>query len=89
MKQSLKSQIVRLNFLIERDDKILSNLRFKYSPPDYCCPSCACPEYNTLCDKNERREAWLKILEKKYEKYLRLQKTIKWYDKILNFLDLR
>ena len=89
MKQTLKSQIIRLNFLIKRDDNIISDLARKYSPPDHCCPSCACPEYNWLHKKNERRRAWLKVLEKRYEKSLlqKRQNHVKWRDRIYKFFD--
>lgn len=58
-------EIVHLREVIAREDAWLDAMGAKYSPPDHCCPSCACPGYAATCAKQDRRRAWLRVLEEK------------------------
>ncbi len=58
-------EITRLRAKISREEQWIRRMAERYSPPAHCCPSCACPGYAERCDAQERREAWLEILERK------------------------
>lgn len=58
-------EIERLRAIIRRDEIRQDELAQKYSPPDHCCPSCSSKEYRDLCAKQDRRRAWLSVLEQK------------------------
>jgi hypothetical protein len=64
----LEQAIDQLKAKVQREEVWLQKMSARYSPPDHCCPSCACPEYSKRADRQERREKWLAILEKKLAK---------------------
>jgi len=60
-------EIYRLRRNIAIDDAKLEEMDYQWrrdcSP---CCPSCRfAPYYNEICDKQDRRREWLKVLEKR------------------------
>lgn len=60
-------EIYRLRRNIARDDAKLEDMDRRWREEESpCCPSCRfAPYYNDICDKQDRRREWMKVLEKR------------------------
>lgn len=60
----LPAEIARVRAAIDRRDVTLDEMRL--AARGHCCPSCFHgATYTRLAERQERAEAWLKVLEKK------------------------